>query len=246
MSSLGAVSLLVWYGAARFERELTINIPSLAALSLAFAIPGVVLALAVGVLMSNSRPQVPPTKKLSLPMTAEEAQRDMRLSYFSGAPGMLASAVAWLVAGFVALGSSPSSAVLALFAGGMLIHPVGVLLCKAMGRSGKHSRSNPLGALAIENTGWLILCLPIVYAVAQYNILLFFPAMMFVIGGRYLTFQTLFGMRTYWVCGATLAFVSYVMAVSKSPPHVAAFVGSGIEAAFAATILFRARRTDAV
>jgi hypothetical protein len=179
-------------------------------------------------------------------MTVDEAQSDMRLSYFSGAPGMLASAFAWLVAGFVALGSSPSNTVLVLFAGGMLIHPVGVLLCKAMGRSGKHSKLNPLGALAIENTGWLILCLPIVYAVAQYNMQLFFPAMMFVIGGRYLTFHTLFGMRTYWVCGAALAFVSYLLAASKSPPHVAAFVGSAIEAAFAATILFTARRTAAV
>ncbi|MDP2367815.1 DUF7010 family protein [Rhodoferax sp.] len=179
-------------------------------------------------------------------MTTDEAQRDMRFSYFSGAPGMLASAFAWLIAGFVALRGSPSSAVLALFAGGMLIHPVGVLLCKAMGRSGKHSKANPLGALALENTGWLILCMPITYAVAQYNVLWFFPAMLLVIGGRYLTFHTLFGMRIYWACGASLAFVGYLLAASKSQPHLAAFAGAAVEAAFAAAILLRARRAAAV
>ncbi|MBB2483645.1 hypothetical protein H5407_00235 [Mitsuaria sp. WAJ17] len=175
-------------------------------------------------------------------MTADEAQRDMRLSYLSGAPGMLASALAWLVAGFFALRASPSSAVLALFAGGMFIHPVGVLLCKAMGRPGQHAKENPLGALALENTGWLLLCLPIAYAVAQYNMLWFFPAMLFVIGGRYLTFHTLFGLRIYWVCGAVLAFAGYLLAAFKSQPHVAAFAGSAVEAAFASAILLRARR----
>ncbi|MBL8300878.1 MAG: hypothetical protein JNN30_21260 [Rhodanobacteraceae bacterium] len=179
-------------------------------------------------------------------MTTDEAQRDMRVSYFSGAPGMLASAFAWLIAGFVALRGSPANAVIALFVGGMLIHPVGVLLCKAMGRSGRHSKANPLGALALENTGWLILCLPITYAVAQSNMRWFFPAMLLVIGGRYLTFRTLFGMRIYWACGASLAFAGYLLAASKAQPHVAAFVGSAVEAVFAVAILLSARRGVAV
>ena len=63
-------------------------------------------------------------------MTLDEAQRDVRLAHLSGAPGLSASAFAGLVAGFVAFGAAPSSAVITLFAAGMLIHPVGVLLCK--------------------------------------------------------------------------------------------------------------------
>ena len=35
--------------------------------------------------------------------TTEQAQRDMRVAYFSGAPGVFASAAVWLVAGAVAL-----------------------------------------------------------------------------------------------------------------------------------------------
>lgn len=159
---------------------------------------------------------------------------------------MFASALAWLVAGVVANQDSASSAVLALFAGGMLIHPVGVLLCKALGRSGKHANTNPLGALALESTGWLILCLPITYAVSQFNVKWFFPAMLLVIGGRYFTFRTLFGLRIYWTVGAVLAVAGYFLAVSKSQPHVAAFAGAAMEAAFAMAIFVRAERAPAV
>ena len=179
-------------------------------------------------------------------MTTDEAQRDMRLAYFSGAPGMFASALAWLAAGVVAMQVSDARAVLTLFAGGMLIHPVGVLLCKVLGRSGKHAKSNPLGALALESTAWLIFCLPITYAVSQFNVRWFFPAMLLVIGGRYLTFRTLFGLRIYWACGAALALAGYLLAVSKSQPHVAAFAGAAIEAAFAVAIIVRAQRANAV
>jgi len=55
LSSLSAVLLLVWSGAARYEKELIINIASLAALTVALAIPGVVLALAVGVQVWRKR-----------------------------------------------------------------------------------------------------------------------------------------------------------------------------------------------
>ncbi|WP_413894971.1 DUF7010 family protein [Rhodoferax sp.] len=175
-------------------------------------------------------------------MTNIEAQRDMRLAYFSGAPGMFASALAWSVAGIIALQSSASNAVLALFVGGMLIHPVGVLLCKALGRQGKHSKENPLGALALESTVWLIFSLPIAYAVSLSNVLWFFPSMLLVIGGRYFTFHTLFGLRIYWVCGGVLAFAGYLLAASKAQPYVSAFAGAAIEAVFAAAITLSAKR----
>lgn len=188
------------------------------------------------------RPSQPPQ---TFPMTMDDAQRDMRQAYFSGAPGMLASALAWAVAGATALQFSAASAVLVLFAGGMLIHPVGVLLCKALGRSGRHARSNPLGALALEGTVWLILCLPLAYAVSQFNVKWFFPAMLLVIGGRYLTFCSLYGLRIYWACGATLALAGYLLAASKTQPHVAAFAGAAIESAFACAIALSARQAAA-
>lgn len=170
-------------------------------------------------------------------MTFDDAQRDMSAAYVCGAPGMFVSALAWLVAGVVALRVSPASSVLVLFVGGMFIHPLATVLCKLLGASGKHSRANPLGSLAMEGLAWFLLCLPVIYGVSRLNMLWFFPAMLGAIGGRYLTFRSLFGLRIYWVCGATLALAAYLCVASKAPPHVGAFSGAAIEAAFALAIV---------
>lgn len=155
---------------------------------------------------------------------------------------MFASSLTWLIAGVMALQVSPVNAVWALFAGGMLIHPAGVLLCKALGRTGSHSKTNPLGALAGENTVWLIFSLPVAYAVSLANIHWFFPAMMMVVGGRFFTFHTVYGLRAYWVCGGALALAAYWLFTSKAPPYASALVGSAIEFSFGVAIALSARR----
>lgn len=70
--------------------------------------------------------------------------------------------------------------------------------------------------------------------------------MLLIIGGRHLTFRTLYGIRIHWACGATLALAVYLLAASRSQAHVAAFAGSAIETAFAATVLIRANRAARV
>src|SRR4249920_1441105 len=109
--------------------------------------------------------------------TFVDAQRDMRFGYLRGAPGVLASGIAWLAAALVAIVVSPMGAVWALFIGGMFIFPVGVLLAKLLGRPGKHSPRNPLGTLAMEGTVLLMLALPLAFVVSLYRIEWFFPAM---------------------------------------------------------------------
>ena len=175
-------------------------------------------------------------------LTIANAQREMRFAYYGGAPGMLTSATAWLVAGLVANLQSPDRAVWALFIGGALIHPVAVLFTKALGRPAKHARDNPFGALAMATTVWMILCLPLTYAVSLMRIEWFFPAMLFVIGGRYLTFSTMFGARIYWACGAALALAGYALGRLNAAPELSAFAGAAVEAAFAAAIFVVTRR----
>ena len=160
----------------------------------------------------------------------------MRAGYFGGAPGMFASALVWLVAGVVAATSAPPRAILALFVGGMLIHPLGVVLAKALGRPGAHTRGNPLGALALESTAILLLGFPLAYVVSQAHVTWFFPAMLLVIGGRYLTFATLYGMRVYWACGAMLAVAGFLLVAMHAPFHIGAFAGAVIEGTFAERI----------
>lgn len=95
-----------------------------------------------------------------------------------------------LAAGMVAITSTPARAVGALFVGGMFIHPLGVLLTKALGRSGTHPCSNSLRGLALKGTVIRLLGLPHAYAASQARMTWFFPAMLLVIGGRYITFAT--------------------------------------------------------
>ena len=166
-----------------------------------------------------------------------QVQSDMRLGYRSGGPGILASSIAWLCAGVVTLHVSPERGMWALFIGGMLIHPVSVLICKLLGSAGAHSKDNPLGSLAWASTIWLIFSLPLAYGVALYRIEWFFPAMLLVIGGRYLVFASLFGMPLYWRLGLSLAVAAYLLFRTAASPTVSAFVGAGIEALFAGVVL---------
>ena len=145
----------------------------------------------------------------------------------------MTSGLVWGVAGFVSMMVSAKSAVWALFIGGALIFPISVVLDKLLGRRGNHDPKNPLGALAWANTFWLIFCLPIAYVVSMVNMSWFFPAMLLVIGGRYLTFGVLFGLRTYWVFGWCLAVAAYLLYKIGASATLGAFTGSGIELIFA-------------
>lgn len=129
--------------------------------------------------------------------TLAAAQRDMRFAYMGGAPGVLVSGLVWAAAGCVATWLSPQRAIWALFVGGVFIHPLSVLLVRLLGRTGRHAQGNPLGPLGMATTLWMIMMLPLAYGVSLLRVELFFPAMLFVIGGRYLCFQTLYGNRLY-------------------------------------------------
>jgi hypothetical protein len=169
------------------------------------------------------------------------AQRDMRTSYLYGAPGMLASALDWAVAGCVATWDTPQHAVWALFIGGVFIHPVGSLFARLLGAPGKHTAGNPLASLAMATTIWMIMMLALAYGVSLLRIELFFPAMLFVIGGRYLCLATLYDTRLYWLCGAALALAGYGLAELNAPIALGGFSGAAIEAVFALLLFAMAR-----
>ncbi|HEX4854475.1 DUF7010 family protein [Arenimonas sp.] len=175
-------------------------------------------------------------------MSVAQAQADMRQGYHGGAPGILASALAWSVAaGFAAL-ASPQQAVWALLVGGMFIHPVGVLGCKLLGSRGAHAKGNPFGLLAGASTFWLIFCLPIAYLLSLHLPGLFFPAMLLVIGGRYLVFATVYGLRLYWALGLVLAASGFALAALGASVFAGALAGAVLEAVFGMAGLVLHRR----
>lgn len=169
--------------------------------------------------------------------TVRTAQDDMRAGYFSGGAGILASSIAWFAATYTAFHVSPSLAVWVLFGGGMLIHPVGLVLCKLLGASGAHAKGNPLVSLMAANTIWMIATLPLAYVAYLYRADFFFPTMMLIIGGRYLTFALLYGMRLYWALGATLGGAAWGVAVANLAPGHGALTGASIELVFAMTAI---------
>jgi hypothetical protein len=84
--------------------------------------------------------------------------------------------------------------------------------------------------------------LALAYGIALWRIELFFPAMLCVIGGRYLTFATVFGTKLFWVCGAVLALAGYQLARLQVAPAVGAFAGGAIEIVFGIIVLLGLRR----
>jgi len=174
------------------------------------------------------------------------AQRDMRTAYLDGAPGVLVSGTVWAVAACYAALVSPERAIWVLFVGGACIHPLAVLLVRLLGRSGRHAAGNPLGPLAMATTVWMIMMLPLAYGIALWRIELFFPAMLFVIGGRYFCFHTLYGRRLYWAFGAVLAAAGWGLAAAHAAPVLGAFAGAAIEIVFACLLFAGARRQASV
>lgn len=166
-------------------------------------------------------------------MTVAAAQADMRDGYRSGAAGILISGLVWAASGASAFLSSAEQAVWVLFVGGALIYPVSLALCKILGSRAGNVKENPLAGLAMATTFWLILSLPLAYAAQLVRIEFFFPAMLLIIGGRYLTFATIYGMRLYWILGFALAGAGVALGYVGAAPHVSAVIGSAIELAFA-------------
>jgi hypothetical protein len=175
----------------------------------------------------------------------EHAQQDMRDAYASGATGVLASSIAWYVSAGVALTMTPQKAVIALFIGGMFIFPLSVVISKLVKRSGAHAKDNPLAGLAMENTVWMIAMLPIAYLASLLRIEYFFPAMMLIIGGRYLTFKTLYGLRVYWVCGFALIGAGFALGMMRVSPVIGAFTGATIELVIAVYLFATSARKSA-
>ena len=170
-------------------------------------------------------------------MNLLEAQEDMRKAYLGGGTGAFVSGIVWLSAGITALMSTQNISVIVFFFGGMLIHPIGMLLSKALKRSGKHQDGNPLSHLAMESTVILFIGLFIAYLTLQFRPYWFFSIMILIIGGRYLIFSSIYGMRIYWVFGATLILAGICGVLFNKQFHLIGIVGGIIEILFSFIII---------
>lgn len=167
-----------------------------------------------------------------------EAQKDMRQAYFNGATGAIVSGTLWIAAGLAALFSSQQTSILIFFFGGMLIFPLSLVVSKLLKRSGQHQNDNELAKLAIESTFLIFIGLFIAYAVYETHPTWFYGIMMLIIGGRYVLFQSLYGLRLYWLFGAVLIVAGVVCILTAQEFHSGALMGGVVEIVFA-ILLFK-------
>ncbi len=161
-----------------------------------------------------------------------QAQTDMCRGYANGSIGIIVSGLMWLISAAVAYQYSAKQAVWTLLIGGMLIHPVSVLLYKMIGLSGNHTKGNPLGNLAMEGTIFMIMCLPLAFGLSLQYTEWFFQGMLLIIGGRYLTFSSIYGMRLYWILGAVLGVAAYLLFYNSVQSFATLLTASLIEISF--------------
>jgi len=170
-------------------------------------------------------------------MDIEEAQNDMRDAYLGGGSGVLISGLVWIIAGIFAIYSSQQSSFILFFIGGMFIHPLGIVVDKLLKRRGKHSKGNPMGHLAIESTVILFVGLYLVYSLFQSHPNWLFPIMLLIIGVRYLIFQTIYGMKIYWILGLILILAGFIGLNSNQPFYTFGIIGGLIELTFSTFII---------
>ena len=173
----------------------------------------------------------------------EQAQADMRKGYADGSVGTIVSGLVWLISAVICYQYSASKAVFALFIGGMFIYPVGVVLGKALGLRAAHTEGNPLGSFAMEGTVSMLMCLPLAFVLSLQQVEWFFQGMLLIIGGRYLTFASIYGKRIYWVLGAILGVAAYLLFYFRIGSFISLLTGSFIEISFGSAmfVLFRRR-----
>jgi hypothetical protein len=175
-------------------------------------------------------------------MTISDAQKDMRASHVGGSGGMIVSGIVWLVAGIVSVTTTSLASVATLFFGGMTIYPLGVVVARMLGGSGQHQKNNPMATLALETTVLLYIGLFVAFSVYQQWPIWFFPIMLVTIGGRYVIFSTIYGMRLYWLLGAVLILAGGALILVDTAFPLGAFVGGGIEIVFGLLTLGLIRR----
>lgn len=176
--------------------------------------------------------------------TIKQAQTDMCQAHANGSIGIIVSGIMWLLSATISYYYSASQAVWTLLIGGMFIYPVGVLVSKLIGLSGAHKKGNPLGNLAMEGTIFMIMCLPIALGLSVQHKEWFFQGMLLIIGGRYLTFASIYGLRLYWILGAFLGTAAYLLFYLKVQSFGSLITGSLIEISFGLLLLYSFRRDN--
>jgi hypothetical protein len=171
-----------------------------------FQLTGSRLVIAPTVLENSQEPQ----------MNIVNAQREVRFRYSGGFYGQAVSGVIWLVSASFASWSSPRTAIAVLVIGGFFIFPITELFVRTVGSRLKHDRRNSLPQLGMQVAFVLPLSMPLLLPVSRYDLNLFYPALMILLGAHYLPFVFLYGMRMFAALAAFLWGGGFIIAMYLS------------------------------
>ena len=145
-------------------------------------------------------------------MDIQDAQREVRSVYIGGFWGQLVSSVIWLVSAALGTWVTPKASILAVVIGGFFIFPLTQLMLHLSGGRTSVSRENQFNSLGRQVAFVLPFSMPLLVPVGLYNLNLFFPALMVLLGAHYLPFATLYGMRIYLFLAGILIAMGVVIA----------------------------------
>jgi hypothetical protein len=149
-------------------------------------------------------------------MNILDAQRENRFRFSGGLYGQTISGLIWLIsAGFASWGS-PETAILVLVVSGFFIFPITELLVRTVGTRSKLSSGNLLPQLGMQVALVLPFSMPLLLPVSRFDLNLFYPALMILLGAHYLPFAFLYGMRMFAVLAALLLGGGIIIAMYLS------------------------------
>ena len=130
-------------------------------------------------------------------MDIQNAQRENRSVYLGGFWGQLVSSVIWLASAAAGTWVSPKASILTAVIGGFFIFPLTQMMLRLSGRPARVSQGNSFHFLGMQVAFVLPLSMLLLVPVCLYDLNLFFPALMVLVGAHYLPFATLYGMRMF-------------------------------------------------
>lgn len=137
-------------------------------------------------------------------MDVQDAQRESRSVFIGGFWGQLVSSVIWLAAAAMGTWVTPKASILTAVIAGFFIFPLTQLMLRLSGRRASLSRENPFNSLGMQVAFVLPFSMLLLVPVCLYNLNLFFPALMVLLGAHYLPFATLYGMRMFLILAGIL------------------------------------------
>ena len=177
-------------------------------------------------------------------MVISDAQQDLRRAYVGGGPGVIISALIWLVATLVQRNQGVGPGFAALFFGGMLIFPGAKLVSRTVFHRENESSSNPFGMTVLESTIAMIGGLFAAWLFLPSKPTLVFPLAAIAVGTHYFVFKTVYGDRSFWLLAGIVTAIGFGDIFVSQMSGSTALLVSVTELAFGLVLTVRAKGSD--